>query len=226
MAAIIDILVLSSKGYFFNPGIALDCSEQVQSFSKGVQMTPVEAKLPEACGDTFCDGFSLIESLIFQHWEWNSHSDRIPSHFFCPGLFMLPDAFILPAAAHLSGASRWEMMRVRAHCAALDSFLIGVHLGSPAAMNACNTAAKPETSLSAFQQFLSCPAAATEAAARLWRRWVWLAVTAPSGVNGLVRWVNHGHFNNLAFFKSPLQSVRNHSPSQYIISCLLWTCLA
>lgn len=69
MAAIIDILVLSSKGYFFNPGIALDYSEQVQSFSKGVQMTPVEAKLPEACGDTSCGGISLIEPLIFQHSE-------------------------------------------------------------------------------------------------------------------------------------------------------------
>lgn len=34
---------------------------------------------------------------------------------------------------------------------------------------------------------------------------------------------DYGHFDNLAFFKSPLQSVVNYFPSQLITSCLLWT---
>lgn len=37
---------------------------------------------------------------------------------------------------------------------------------------------------------------------------------------------DYGHFNNLAFLKSPLQSAVNYFPSQFITSCLLWTCPA
>lgn len=37
---------------------------------------------------------------------------------------------------------------------------------------------------------------------------------------------DYGHFNNLAFLKSPLQSAVKYFPSQFITSCLLWTCPA
>ncbi len=65
-----------------------------------------------------------------------------------------------------------------------------------------------------------------QSAARLWRRWVGFAVMAPSSMDMSGALTDYGHFDNLAFFKSPLQSAVNYFPSQFITSCLIWTCLA
>lgn len=111
-------------------------------------------------------------------------------------------------------------MRVGARCVGLDSLLIGVHLGSPAAMNAATPLRSQETFLTTFQRFFLPSGRRLQSAARLRRRWVGLAVMAPSGMT------DYGHFNNLAFLKSPLQSAVNYFPSQFITSCLLWTCPA
>lgn len=97
--------------------------------------------------------------------------------------------FFFLTATHLSGASRWGMMRVGARCVGLDSLLIGVHLGSPAAMNAGTPLRSQETFLTTFQRFFLPSGRRLQSAARLRRRWVGLAVTAPSGMNCLPRWL-------------------------------------
>lgn len=116
-------------------------------------------------------------------------------------------------------------MRVRVRCAVLDSLLIGVHLGSPAAMNAA-------TPLRSRRHF--SPPSSNSFPVRLPSPKCCLSLKAVGGIrcHGTVRhWMSgaltdYGHFDNLAFFKSPLQSVVNYFPSQFITSCLIWTCLA
>lgn len=78
-------------------------------------------------------GFSLIESLTRQECSRNCGTFSLRAIQATPYAFIL--LFFL-AATHLSGASRWGMMRAGACSTGLYSFLIGVHLGSPAEMNA------------------------------------------------------------------------------------------
>lgn len=105
-------------------------------------------------------------------WGFVPRKAKMTKHCdtFCLGSFKLPwmSGFLFPffslTATHLSEASHWGMMRVRASpCATLDSLLIGVHLGSPTAMNA-PTPLQSRRHFSApswdsFFFYFSCPAA-------------------------------------------------------------------
>lgn len=161
-------------------------------------------------------GFSLIESLIF-NTENEIARLFVQGNLCCSGL-------VIPDATHLSRASRWGMMRVRACCAGPQFPFDWCSFRISRSAECCNTAAKSETFLSTFQRFLSCPAAVSKLC--LWR-FVGVAHCHGTLRHELTRVLtDHGHFYNLAFFKSPLQSVLNDILSQFIISCLLWTCLA
>lgn len=128
-------------------------------------------------------------------------------------------AFFFLSFSHLSGASCWGVMRVRARSVGRYSFLIGAHLGSPAAMNA---AARLQS-----QRHFS-PPSSYSLAVRPPRPHPLLVFAEGGGwgsnrVSGVL--TDYGRFNNLASFKSPLQSVKKSFPSQFITSCVLWTCL-
>lgn len=86
----------------------------------------------------------------------------------------------------------------------------------------CYTAAKSETFLTALQLFLfppPCPATAPIPLCVFTEGGGWSSNELSAALTDC------GHFNNLAFFKSPLQSAKKSFPSQFITSCLPWTCL-
>lgn len=85
----------------------------------------------------------------------------------------------------------------------------------------CYTAAKSETFLTALQLFLPPPVRPP----RPYRCACLLKVVGGVQMNCQLRWLIVAIFNNLAFFKSPLQSAKKSFPSQFITSCLPWTCL-
>lgn len=105
---------------------------------------------------------SFIRSLIFgtvrvrKHSDWKTVGIFLPSAIYVPPW---PDASFFVfffSATHLSGASRWGMMRVRARCAAglhfpFDWCSCRVSRGD----ECCNPAAKSQTFLGTFQQFFS-----------------------------------------------------------------------
>lgn len=125
--------------------------------------------------------------------------------FFIPFLFF-------PTITFLSGASCWGMMRVRG----LDFHLIGVHLGFPAAMNA--------TILLRCLRHFSASSTDSFSPVQLQSPKCHLSFKVRGGAVEHVRQelsvvlTDCGLFNNLAFFKSPFQSVVNYSPSQLILS--------
>lgn len=163
-------------------------------------------------------GFSLIESLTRQECSRNCGTFSLRAIQATPYAFIL--LFFL-AATHLSGASRWGMMRAGACSTGLYSFLIGVHLGSPAEMNA---ATRPQSQRhfsppSSYSFPPPCPATAPIPLRVFTEGGGWSSNELSAALTDC------GHFNNLAFFKSPLQSAKKSFPSQFITSCLPWTCL-
>lgn len=150
--------------------VCSDYFKKVQCFSSSVQSVgrrPLR-RLPGQWHNTFSDSTQLHQISHLRHSEseetqWLKNSGHFFAQWYlCSTVFVIPAGsfFGFFSATHLSGASRWGMMRVRARCAAglhfpFDWCSFRVSRGD----ECCNTAAKSQIFLGTFQQFFSHSAA-------------------------------------------------------------------